>query len=138
MFICCCYLLVCYLCVFCFGFFLVIFIVSYIVDLQFVTVRTGSVGRSVCRLVGWSCDCSLVCLFAALYSREVHTGRVYTHAAAVGAIAHREGIPYLLDATQSIGQMPIDVQELGCDYLVSTGRKYLRAPRGTGLLYASR
>ena len=65
-------------------------------------------------------------------------GRVYTNAAAVGAIAQREGIPYLLDATQSVGQMPIDVQELGCDYLVSTGRKFLRAPRGTGLLFASR
>jgi len=63
---------------------------------------------------------------------------VYTHAAAVGAIAQREGIPYLLDATQSIGQMPIDVQQLQCDYLTSTGRKFLRAPRGTGLLYASR
>ena len=67
-----------------------------------------------------------------------HAGRVYTHAAAVGALAQREGIPYLLDATQSIGQMPIDVQQLGCDYLTSTGRKYLRGPRGTGLLYASR
>lgn len=63
---------------------------------------------------------------------------MYTHAAAVGAIAQREGIPYLLDATQSIGQMPIDVQQLQCDYLTSTGRKFLRAPRGTGLLYASR
>ena len=65
-------------------------------------------------------------------------GRVYTNAAAVGAVAQREGIPFLLDATQSVGQMPIDVQELGCDYLVSTGRKFLRAPRGTGLLFASR
>lgn len=67
-----------------------------------------------------------------------HAGRVYTHAAAVGAIAQREGIPYLLDATQTVGQMPIDVQQLQCDYLTSTGRKFLRAPRGTGLLYASR
>lgn len=66
------------------------------------------------------------------------SGRVYTHAAAVGALAQRECIPYLLDATQSIGQMPIDVQQLQCDYLTSTGRKFLRAPRGTGLLYASR
>ncbi|KAA6422013.1 MAG: aminotransferase class V [Trebouxia sp. A1-2] len=66
------------------------------------------------------------------------THQVYTHAAAAGAIAQREGIPYLLDATQSIGQMPIDVQQLQCDYLTSTGRKFLRAPRGTGLLYASR
>ena len=67
-----------------------------------------------------------------------HACRVYTNAAAVGAIAQREGIPYLLDATQSVGQMPIDVQALKCDYLVSTGRKFIRGPRGTGLLYASR
>lgn len=65
-------------------------------------------------------------------------GRVYTSAAAVGAIAQREGIPYLLDATQSVGQMPLDVQTLGCDYLTSTGRKFVRGPRGTGFLYASR
>ena len=66
------------------------------------------------------------------------TGRVYTNAAAVGAVAQREGIPYLLDATQSVGQMPIDVQQLGYDYLVSTGRKLPRVPQKTGLLYASR
>ncbi|KAL3143663.1 hypothetical protein ABBQ38_002458 [Trebouxia sp. C0009 RCD-2024] len=66
------------------------------------------------------------------------SGRVYTSAAAVGAIAQREGIPYLLDATQSVGQMPVDVQALGCDYLTSTGRKFVRGPRGTGILYASR
>ena len=63
---------------------------------------------------------------------------MYKNAAAVGAVAQREGIPYLLDATQSVGQMPIDVQQLGYDYLVSTGRKIPRVPQKTGLLYASR
>ncbi|MEV2227284.1 FAD-dependent oxidoreductase [Streptomyces phaeochromogenes] len=55
--------------------------------------------------------------------------------AAVGALAARAGVPLLLDATQSIGQLPVDVQEMHCGIVVATGRKFLRGPRGTGLLY---
>ncbi|MEU8861753.1 FAD-dependent oxidoreductase [Streptomyces umbrinus] len=55
--------------------------------------------------------------------------------AAVGALAARAGVPLLLDATQSLGQLPVDVQEMHCGIVVATGRKFLRGPRGTGLLY---
>ncbi len=55
----------------------------------------------------------------------------------VGMLCKERNIYYLVDACQSTGQIPLDVEKIHCDFLSATLRKFLRGPRGAGFLYVS-
>lgn len=99
-------------------------------------VRNGSDGVIELDALTSSLQRGDVGLFAGTWI-GTHRG-ILQPAAAMGARCATEGVPFFLDACQAAGQLPIDVENLGCAVLTTTGRKWLRGPRGTALLYVRR
>jgi selenocysteine lyase/cysteine desulfurase len=118
--------------------------VSYQISFLALAKRRGVVVRHAADLPEGGIDASSV---REMLRRErvklVHVSWVPTNSgivqdvAAIGAVCKEAGVPFLLDACQAVGQIPIDVHAIHCDYLSVTARKFLRGPRGIGFMYAS-
>ena len=63
-------------------------------------------------------------------------GRILPVAAAA-ELAHDRGVPVVVDVAQSLGQFPVDVPALGCDFMVGSGHKWLMGPMGVGILWVA-
>lgn len=68
-------------------------------------------------------------------SHVVAQGSIVNPVIELGELAKKYNVTYIVDGCQAVGQMKVDVQELNCCAYVTAGRKWLRGPRGTGILY---
>lgn len=62
-------------------------------------------------------------------------GSIVNPVVELGKLARKYDVKYVVDGCQALGQMEVDVQKIDCCAYVTAGRKWLRGPRGTGILY---
>jgi cysteine desulfurase / selenocysteine lyase len=55
----------------------------------------------------------------------------------IGRLVSARGVPLFVDGCQALGHLEVDVRKWGCSVFTGTGRKWLRAPRGTGMLWVA-
>ena len=70
-----------------------------------------------------------------------HVSNVFGYilpAAEMGALCRQYGVPFIIDAAQSAGTLPLSLGELGADFIAMPGHKGLLGPMGTGLLLCGR
>ena len=71
-------------------------------------------------------------------SHAVAHGSIVNPVNEVGVLAKKYGAIYIVDGCQAVGQFKVDVQQIQCDAYMTTGRKWLCGPRGTGFLYVKK
>ncbi len=57
--------------------------------------------------------------------------------AEIGALCKKKGVLFHTDAVQAVGHIPVNIREIGCDYLALSAHKF-SGPKGVGVLYARR
>lgn len=55
----------------------------------------------------------------------------------IGKLTHKYGAIYIVDGCHAVGQIEVNILKINCDVYLTTGRKWLRGPRGTGFMYVN-